>query len=360
MVKKHFDQIDYPPHQSILEVAQLVITPYFRQKIEQPICYKSLNLALWERLPPKRKALLLKRYFGSSESKLNESALQLNNTCYDRLHQTIASQGDKAQQVRVPKILFALASFDNSEGLILKFPGLSFDAYYTAISWRGLRVFTVGTHYYHDKEYYDLYYESEKAGPLLPIVVIDNAISSNFSKANQLPLKEQELLVDSLSIAIAENYNWSKRILISPFEKTQKKPISRSAVSIFNIPLAQLYAHGLWHIDKQGDKSSYIVKSGNLYSITQTLEVLTEKRILNEQAISYGLRILHPYEYSQISMQSRNKYPGNFFHKIGFFIDNPEFYDEVTRLNMRKLLLAMQKDIPLINIELRRHVENHP
>lgn len=359
--EKKIDTIPYPSSKSFAQVTDQVITPYFREMNRTTITYGKLYFTLWDFLPEIRKNYLLnKTKYDPAKMRdlLSYASVTLSGKTKDQDNTILLANGVKVSPPEEANkshewYSLSLANFDSGKGLMIDFAPMRFKVYMSPVSNGYLRAFTVSPyHVYWDKTYYELDKDQANIKNIAYYYAfLDASIKGDLSLASTLSLFEQELLVDNLTIAIAEYYqgewahNMSYRYIFN--RSATRDPFTRSAPPAFNVPLTLYINHGMKQINTV--KNRGMIQEGNLFAYYNRSSYMTPDRLLNERMISRALLHVHPYEFSRLAQKLGYKFSGNFFEMLCFLMENPDYYDAETRVLLRKIIGSVQNDVLLIN-----------
>ncbi len=348
----------YPTGKSFTEVAIEDLGHSFETVRNTPITYGKVTLALLDKLPERRRKYTLSKFLyplDEIRENLTGSTVDLRDPAIMPSHK---DYGKDPKRGTFGSIIYA--NYDNNIGLTYEFPNMSFKAYMVPVTTNHIRTFTISPEdVYWDKSYLELDIAARRElSADFFVIMLDSFIKGDFSQAGTLNNAEQELLVDTLSIGLAE-YHLNKRKLGDHVITFRGNPVSREAPPLFNAILSQLYYRGLHQLYK--DKDGFALRKGSMkHHYGRNGGYMAGERLLNEQLITAALREKHPALFTKIDNALIGKYADNFFNMIAYLCLHPELYNTAVRNSVQEIVAYMLNQTTHINQYLETYVAAQP
>ncbi len=360
--QKQFDTYQYPA-QSFTQVSDTLVLPYFGKTLKQPVHYGNLHFTLWGLLPKSSRDFRLKKTKYDPEAMRKKLSGATAVFAKDSL---VFANGEELSTSLIrhkddhERYSLAFANFDQGVGMVLDFKPLPYKVYYSPMTATNVRAYTITpSGQYWDKTYKEL----DRAHRVLfkPdyfYATLDASIRGDFTTALSLPPYQQELLVDSLSISLAEYYQ-GVRVHVEDFPPPYaffRDPASRVSPPFFNSMLAQYHNFRIKQVAKvfRGNKTIHIRQKARLGNYYNKSNYLPKHRYVNERAITRALTLSHPYEMSFIRNRLGYKYQDNYFDMLCHLVLFPELYDEAVRMALRRIISAAKNDTFFINWQIEK------
>ncbi len=241
-------QIAYP-QQSFSKIARLHVKPYFEALYQTPIPLGDTALSLYDRLNSNRQQFMLKTLKfdrNSMASKLNGAHMNFATNQLLLPSGNIQQLSDGTSNL---SLAISMAAFDAGAQLSLDIATLGCKAHFLPMTRTNLRAYTEDAQgKWFDKRYVDLCDEMAAIpNPDFYFAIADAAITGDFNVASRLPARQQELVVDMVSIAIAEYHLMLSR------HSGQADAIDGLLGPFYNLTIDPLLcAHGAANLDKDG------------------------------------------------------------------------------------------------------------
>jgi hypothetical protein len=354
---KPFDHKQYPLGKSFVEVTRENIKPYVYDKIKHDFYYTDLRFDLWDLLPKQSRLSRIKQGLNINEKRTRFSGAlvsisrdEIILSSGEKIHPPVARNKDDNDWYPI-----ALANYDIGYGLILDFSPLKYQVFFSPMTSSNIRIFVMSPDgYLWDKTYKELDREYRKINNSEYFIAwLDASILGDFTTASSLPEFQQEILVDSLAISIAEFFQgtqvhlMSKRPLVNPFD-----PLTRMSPPFFNAMLAQYHNYAIKQIAFKGGE--YILQRAQMGHYYSESTYITHDRYLNERTITKALSNSHPYELSLLRDKLNFKHHDNYFDMLCYLAMNKQLYDLETRMALRKIISSAKQDAIFISWEMEK------
>jgi hypothetical protein len=361
---KEFDEIQYPAGMGILAFTDTVIVPHSDKLIATPIHYGELNFSMLEQIPQRNLEYMFKKNsFRPEEMRKKFSGASVNlmqNTITTKEETFSPWDGNNRNRFAI-----ALANFDYGIGIIVSVPSIDSKMYFSPTSQNYLREYTMsGDRKFHDKTYLELTKSQQTiTDPDYYIALLNIAIKGDFSLAAELTPYEKTILIDTLGISIAEKYVLYRKLYDARYFFSTSYgwlPVGvskgRILLPVFNALLIQFYNHGGLQITLDHKIN---LLPGKMKRFYDNSGYMPQIRLDNEKIITKYYKMRYPLEFSAFSQKIGNRYNDNIFDMMGYLFDNPKLYDDEMQLYLRKFIIALSKETPLINNVLVDYYHNH-
>lgn len=356
--------ITYPRGQGIFPFTDEVVLPHFNVENRYTIVADEPEFALWDKLRDSRK-WFLKNIRGYDIDELRER-YKGSETTFWYNHFILADGTHVEGDGLSPNLI----GYDAGAGLIVDFVPLPYKVYFGATNYFNVRAYTIlPDGVYWDKAYHELDdMQRTVKNPAFAFILYDAAITGKFDPVTRLSTKEQELVVDILSIGIAEYY-WAKRRYISQTppktRHAREAPFSRAVPFIGSAFFIQLYNHGGWQITGNGEEIDDLDRSEAQLTLKKDATIrsfyngalyLTADQVLNERLITEVLRRQYPKEFDYMDKRLGNHHANNFLDMLALYAEDPRRYDARSRQVVRTILTNLPSLVPAINRELAQYL----
>jgi hypothetical protein len=354
-----FDEIAYPKGKSFIQFTREDIDPYFYKLAQKPITYGRLRFALWDRMPAYNQAFRASQKFDPDyyRKKFSGATVQFSSD-------TVIINGIRRELPMISnrdtndRLALGMANYDEGIGLMVNFTPLPFKVYNTPLSKTHFRAYTLSpdgsltdkTHMevdlelqtIHDVEFY--------------LAALDALIKGDFEPSLKLPEYQQQVIVDTVSICIAEYYVGYKVDFYPWLPKSM--PDGRMAPRLTNLLDSLFYNYGgLALIDKKS--GGFKIRKGELRYFYSGSSYLSPTKTLNEQIITKVLRSLYPKEFEQLDQVFEGKFADNFYNRLAYLAEKPDLYTGQTRLVIHRLVNALAIDVKTINKNLQQTLKRN-
>ncbi|MDX2112515.1 MAG: hypothetical protein SFW63_02095 [Alphaproteobacteria bacterium] len=231
-------------------------------------------------------------------------------------------------------LAISMAAFEAGAQLTLDIAPLDCKAHFLPMTRINLRAYTENAQAeWFDKRYVDLCHDMTTiTNPDFYFAVADAAITGKFSLAYKLPAKQQELIVDMLSIAIAEYH-----LMLSRYgERTALM------VPFYNLLIDPLLcAHGAANLDKDGGLRR--AKAIDYVDWFQNTKIENEK---NSRFLGELLETHLPHEYQNLQRGAGTS-PPSLHSIIASLVEQPERYNLAVRDQLWRVFCALPSLAPM-------------
>ncbi|MCE2926668.1 MAG: hypothetical protein LW823_03355 [Rickettsiales bacterium] len=330
-------QLLYPQH-SFAQLTRLQVKPYFDGLYTSPVHFGDVTLTLFDRLTENRQQFMLKKLGFDPADMANQLSGAVMDFASNRLtlkNGTVKQLSDGTSNL---SLAMSLAAFEAGAQLTVDFGLLPYKAHFLPMTRTNLRAYTENAHgNWFDKRYVDLCDDMKDIlSPDFYFAIIDAAITGRFDLAHKLTVKEQELVVDMISIAIAEQFIMLAR------NHSNDNAIDGMLGPFYNLVIdGLLCAHGAANLAENGE-----VKKARSIDYVDWYQKTKPQNIRNSDDIAKLVAEEMPLEYANLKQATDHK-AENLHAMLAYFVMRPERYTMPSRDQLWRVFSALPKLAPL-------------